>query len=69
MKVIINGQAAELPDGASVADAVQHLYAQQAGAGPYAVAVNLQFVPRAAHASTPLHEGDRIEIITPVTGG
>jgi sulfur carrier protein len=36
---------------------------------PYAVAVNLSFVPKTKHAEHILHENDRIEIIAPVTGG
>jgi sulfur carrier protein len=36
---------------------------------PYAVAVNLQFVPKTRHAEYVLHENDQVEIIAPVTGG
>ena len=36
---------------------------------PFAVAVNTTFVPRTAYASQPLHEGDAMEVISPVTGG
>jgi sulfur carrier protein len=36
---------------------------------PYAVAVNLQFVPKTLHAEYILHENDQVEIIAPVTGG
>jgi sulfur carrier protein len=36
---------------------------------PYAVAVNLQFVPKTHHAEYILHENDQVEIIAPVTGG
>jgi sulfur carrier protein len=35
----------------------------------FAAAVNLQFVPRTAYALHRLGEGDRIEIIAPITGG
>jgi len=65
MNVLINQQTAELPDGASVADAV----AQLDPAPPFAVAVNLQFVPRARYAAHRLQAGDSVEIIAPVTGG
>ena len=37
--------------------------------GPFAAAVNLRFVPKSQYASTPLADGDQIEIIAPVTGG
>jgi sulfur carrier protein len=36
---------------------------------PYAVAVNMQFVPKTKHAEFALNENDQIEVIAPVTGG
>ena len=65
MQVFINQQTRELPEAATLADAIQALQPQP----PFAAAVNLQFVPRGAYGQQPLKEGDRIEIITPVTGG
>ena len=65
MRVLINQQDHELHANATLADAVQAIQAS----GPFAAAVNLRFVPRGQYASTPLAEGDRIEIIAPVTGG
>lgn len=65
MKVLINAVPTELPDDARVADAVALL----APAPPFAVAVNLAFVPQSAHARHALRPGDQIEIIAPVTGG
>jgi sulfur carrier protein len=65
MNVLINQQPAALPDSATVADALSAHPTQ----GPFAVAVNLQFVPRSQYAHTPLADGDQIEIIAPVTGG
>ena len=65
MRVLINQQDHELRADATLADAVQAIAAN----GPFAAAVNLRFVPRGQYANTPLAEGDRIEIIAPVTGG
>ena len=65
MNVFINQQPAALPTPATVADAVAHAGARP----PFAVAVNLQFVPNTRYAAHPLHDGDRVEIIAPVTGG
>jgi len=65
MRVTINETDHELPAAASVADAI----AAAAVRPPFAVAVNLQFVPRDQYRSVPLHEADRVEIIAPVTGG
>jgi sulfur carrier protein len=33
------------------------------------VARNLDFVPKSKYATTPLQEGDQIEVISPITGG
>lgn len=65
MNVFINQTTVALPEGATVADAVAHLAPQP----PFAVAVNLQFVPNARYAVHTLQPGDQIEIIAPVTGG
>jgi sulfur carrier protein len=65
MRVLINHTPHELPNSATVADAAQAVGAKP----PYAVAVNLQFVPKTQHASTTLQPNDAVEIIAPVTGG
>lgn len=65
MNITINQQAHELPEGATVADALAAIAAQP----PFAVAVNTLFVPGAEHARHPLQAGDRVEVISPVTGG
>ena len=65
MKVLINHIEHELPDGATLADAVHALQPR----GPFAVAVNMAFVPRTLYNDTQLRADDRIELIAPVTGG
>ena len=65
MRVTINAAAFELPDAARVADAVR----AAAATPPFAVAVNLQFVPRKDYERVVLYAGDAIEIIAPITGG
>ena len=65
MKVVINQCEVELAAPATVADAVQAIDAKP----PFAAAVNTQFVPKTKHANHALHEGDNVEIISPVTGG
>ena len=66
MRLSVNGEAVELPAGATVAD----LLASR-GKPPerVAVEVNLELVPRAAHAKHALAEGDRVEIVEFVGGG
>lgn len=65
MNITINQQPVQLPEHASVADAVTQWQAKP----PFAVAVNTEFVPKSRHAVHLLHEGDRMEVIAPVTGG
>ncbi len=65
MNVFINQESRELPDGATLADALR-VWEPPA---VFAAAVNLQFVPRTAYAEHRLAEGDRVEIIAPITGG
>ncbi len=66
MNVTINGTAHELPQGATVTQAVQRLTEVRSGV---AVAVNDEVVSRGAWDSTPLAEADRIEVLTAVQGG
>ncbi|MFM1854770.1 MAG: sulfur transfer protein involved in thiamine biosynthesis [Pseudomonadota bacterium] len=65
LQVTINQQPHTLPAGATLSDAIARIGIQP----PFAAAVNLQFVPRAQHAMHALHDGDRIELIVPITGG
>lgn len=65
LQVTINQQPHALPAGATLSDAIARIGIQP----PFAAAVNLQFVPRAQHATHPLRDGDRIELIAPITGG
>ena len=65
MHITVNLKPCELPEGATVADALAAVQAKL----PYAVAVNTAFVPAAQHTSHPLQEGDQMEVISPVTGG
>ena len=65
LKVLINRQPYQLPQNASVAQAVAALNPRP----PFAVAVNTQFVPKSEYANRPLAQDDEVEIIAPVTGG
>ncbi len=65
MDILLNGRPCAVADAATLADAVVAAKI----APPFAAAVNGQFVPRAAHAATPLAAGDRIDLVQPVTGG
>lgn len=65
MDIEINQRPAQAPQGSTLAE----LLSSQGFTPPYAVAINTRFVPRSAYAQTHLQAGDRIEVITPVTGG
>ena len=65
MRVIVNQTEYELPQKSMVSDALALINARP----PYAVAVNLHFVPKTRHAEFALNENDHIEVIAPVTGG
>jgi sulfur carrier protein len=68
MRVILNGEARELPDGASVADAVDASGAPESHAG-IAVAVDGEVVPRGRWTSQELDDGQRVEVLQAVQGG
>jgi len=65
MKITVNGNATEIPEGLTVTALIAHLGLQ----GPVAVERNRDVVPRAEHAATTLSEGDQIEIVHFVGGG
>ena len=66
MRVHVNGEGQDLPDGLTVAGLMEKL-----GLHPLRVAVerNRKLVPRARYADTPLAEADVLEIVTLVGGG
>ena len=68
MRVELNGEPLELPEGAGVEDAVR---ASGAGEGARGVAVALdgEVVPRAAWASTRLAPGQSVEVLAAIQGG
>ena len=66
MQIEINGERREVAEGTTIAGLLRELEVTQ----PHvAVEVNLEVVPRARHAESPLHDGDRLEVVTLVGGG
>jgi sulfur carrier protein len=66
MQIEVNGLPREVDDGTTVGKLLGELEVAQ----PHvAVELNLEVVPRARHAETLLHEGDRLEVVTLVGGG
>ena len=66
MRIEVNGEAREVSQGITVAELLQAL---GVAGGPVAVERNRQIVPRAAHASTGLSDGDVLEVVHFVGGG
>lgn len=64
--VHLNGVASGVPEGTSVEDLVSRISPSPKGV---AVARNLEVVPRSRWATTLVHEGDRVEILTGAQGG
>jgi sulfur carrier protein len=70
VQLTVNGAAAELADGATVADVVTGIVAARAaGHDRVAVARNGDVVPRSRWAQTRLAPGDAVEVLAPTAGG
>ncbi len=66
MRLMVNGEARELD---AVADVAGLVAALGLDSRKVAVELNLVIVPRSAHGSTPVADGDRIEIVHFIGGG
>ena len=66
MTVIVNGESKECPNGASLAQFIEHL---QLKADRVAVELNRQIAARSGWSEIALREGDRLEIVHFVGGG
>ena len=68
MRVLLNGETAELDEGATVQAAVEALDLPAAGRG-VAVAVDAEVVPRTQWQTHELTEGARVEVLRAIQGG
>ena len=68
MRVVLNGEPRELPDGARVDAAVTATGAAPSGRG-VAVAVDGEVLPRGRWDATELRDGQRVEVVRAVQGG
>jgi len=66
MKIIVNGDAREVPSAASLASALEQL---GFGGAVVATALNGEFVASDARVAVTLSEGDRVEVLAPMQGG
>ena len=67
-RIVLNGERATLPEGATAADAVRASGADGEARG-VAVALDGEVVPRGEWQSTPLTDGGEVEVLTAVQGG
>ncbi|MFG2130401.1 sulfur carrier protein ThiS [Streptomyces sp. NPDC048751] len=66
MNISVNGEPREFAPGTALDTVVMTLTPAPSGV---AAALNETVVPRARWSSTPLSEGDRVEVLTAVQGG
>ncbi len=66
IRIILNGDAKEMPDSLTVSELLQNLGLQ---GGPVAVEINESVVKKADHANHRVNDGDRIEVVQFVGGG
>lgn len=66
MRVVVNGEVMEVPEGLSVDGLLEHLKIKREYT---AVAINREITPKAQYADTRLKAGDKLEIVRPMGGG
>ncbi len=66
MQITVNGKPMEVSDGLTVEALLTQLGVPRQFT---AVAVNREVMPRAAHDTVRLRDGDRVEIVRPMGGG
>lgn len=66
MRIQLNGESFELPDGETVAALLTRL---ELAGRRVAVELNLDIVPRSQHVSMALREGDQVEVVHAIGGG
>ncbi|WP_185019777.1 sulfur carrier protein ThiS [Pseudomonas brassicacearum] len=66
MRIQLNGESLELPDGETVAALLTRL---ELTGRRVAVELNLDIVPRSQHTETALKEGDCVEVVHAIGGG
>ncbi|MBO3277965.1 Sulfur carrier protein ThiS [compost metagenome] len=66
MRIQLNGEPFELPDGQTVANLLERL---ELTGRRVAVELNLDIVPRSQHAAIALREGDQVEVVHAIGGG
>jgi sulfur carrier protein len=68
VRLILNGEPRELPDGATLPDAIDASGAPDSRRG-VAVAIDGEVIPRGEWNTTELQDGAKIEVLQAVQGG
>ena len=66
MNIQLNGETRETPDNSTAQDLIEQLGLT---GRRLAMELNREIVPRSSYASTPLNNGDEIEIVHAIGGG
>jgi thiamine biosynthesis protein ThiS len=66
MKIILNGEKKDIPDGLTVEGLLQHLDIKP---GRVAVEINEEIVRKVAYAETVVKDGERVEVVQFMGGG
>ena len=66
MRIQLNGESLDLPDGETVAALLTRL---ELTGRRVAVELNLDIVPRSQHDQTMLNDGDSVEVVHAIGGG
>jgi sulfur carrier protein len=66
MKVTLNGEKKDIPDSATVLGLLEFLKIQHQRV---AVELNLEIVKKDNYATTPINEGDSLEVVSFMQGG
>ncbi len=66
MQISLNGEKKEVPDGMTVLGLLEFLKIQQQRV---AVELNLEIVKKDNYATTAVHDGDRLEVVSFMAGG
>ena len=69
MKVLVNGEARELPDALTIAELVEEEAPDLAGGRGVAVAVDAEVVPRSEWPNRTLEAGQQVELLAAMQGG
>lgn len=68
IEITLNGRDAELPDGATVSDAIVAAGGEPDGRG-LAVALDGEVVPRSEFETREITAGQRVEVVAAIQGG